>query len=314
MEERTCAGTPDVLLANWVPQFLAGKYPDTSTKIRPESGTFKRAKQVWHNLQIWLNELKITRASQITREHCMAYPEWRKHPDKTKGKYHCCHNTALYELKYLSMILSEAVLRKHIPANPALRLGFKPEAKKMRPEFSDEELKTITDAIELEQEPYRTMMRNSFLIARWHGVRLNETRVNPMTDVWEQTVDGKSRWMVLFHQKGGREEPKLLHPELIPLFLKLRAEKATRTYPDLPWGNRWTKFFRRIEVRPGVSFADAHPNACFHSLRVTAASRLARANISERKAMEYLTHASTTVHRQYVRWKPGDMEECHHAL
>ena len=309
MAERAVASHGrETLLQAWVPEFIAAKYPDRATQARPDGGTRRRFLTAWRTLRIWLDEMDITRASQITREQCRAYPAWRQQPDKRKGKYRAGRNTALMELKFLSMVLTEAMERKQIPANPALRLGLKPDPRRLRPEFSDEELKKIVREIKHEHEPARTMLRNSFLIARWHGVRLNETRVNPMTDVWAQEVGGRKRWMILFRQKGGREEPKILHPKLIPLFNKLRTAKATRTYADLPWGNRWHKFLKRI----GISIAS--PNACFHSLRITAASRLARANVAERKAMEYLTHASTTVHASYVRWQPKDMEECHHAL
>lgn len=284
----------------WVPQFLTRYDANYNNKIRYNAG--------WKTIKLFLTENKITLPRQLTRNHCLAYPEWRTHPDHQHGKYKAGRNTALLELKILGVLMREAVCRGFVQANPCYKLGLKKEPRRLYPELTDQQLLQIVEAIDREPEPMRTCFRNSFLIARWHGVRLNETWLNPMTDV-EIWTDGTTKHgLIRFKQKGSRDTTKSLHPELIPLFEDLRAKGMTETYPKLQWGNKWFRFLKRAGIK-GTS-----PNACFHSLRVTVASRMARNNVPIRKAMEYLTHASTTVHSAYVRWRPEDVDECHKAI
>ncbi len=278
----------------WVNDFLKSKYADNRTR--------ERYLTAWRTIGLFLKERHIYRPLQLTRSDCLAYPVWRQVPDRKQGKYRAGRNTALLELKILGIIVQEAVWRDFIPANPVRELRLERAQRTVRPEFTDKHLQCITKAIELEPEPRRTMLRHSFLIARWHGVRLNETRLNPMAD-----VDLK-RGLIRFRQKGGQSTTKPLHPRLRPLFRKLQAAGAVETYPKMDCQGAWWYFLERIGIRKSL------PHACFHSLRVTAASRMARAGISQRKAMEYLTHASTTVHDQYVRWRPADLKEVHDVL
>jgi len=303
--------------AHWVRTFLATHYSQNE-------GSLTRYSSAWRNVELYLKEMKIAAPRNLTREHCLHYFEWRKTPDIKNGKYRAGHNTALLDIKVLCLVMKEAVRRGLARENPARDLGVRRAPRKLRPEFTDEIYDVILAAIKKEPEPQQTFLRNSFLIARWHGVRLNETYLNPQTQVWQQAFQfqrkkklvSENRWMILFHQKGGKSLPKLLHPELIPLFTELRANGAKETYvkPDASltrcWraSRIWHEFLKRCGVR------DKLPGACFHSLRISAASRLARAGVSQSKAKEYLSHASTTVHEAYIRWRPEDVEECHDAL
>jgi len=301
-ERKLAAGNTSEKWENWVVKFL-------NEHFGKDSASLKRYLTAWRTIVMFLNEKEITSPRQLTREHCLNYVSWRQEPDYRNGKYRAGRNTAIFELKVLGQIMKEAVNRGMAIANPCRELDLKKDPRKLRPEYSDDELDKIEKAICNVDEPLKTFFQNSFLIARWHGVRLKETYLNPMEQVWKQDVKGECRWMILFHQKGGKSMPKILHPKLIPLFESLIANKKTETYqrPKNP-AREWHNFLKRIGIKDGNS------NACFHSLRITVASRLARAGITERKAMEYLTHASTTVHQAYIRWKPEDLDDCHHAL
>lgn len=286
----------------WVPQYIATRYAQSP---RTES----RFQTAWRNLQLFFGEQKITAPRNLTREQCSAYFAWRQRADLKQGKYRAGHNTALLEMKILALLMKEAVRRGYARENPARDLGIKRAPRKVYPEFTEEAFALILQAIPNEPEKYRQFLRNSFLIARWHGVRLLETHLNPQTQVWQQEINGQMRWMILFHQKGDRHKPKLLHPELVPLLTELKRQGARETYalPDRP-SRVWFNFLNKCGVKKLL------PNACFHSLRVTAASRLARAGVPIHLAMEYLTHASTTIHLAYIRYQPQDMEKCHWAL
>jgi integrase len=92
-------------------------------------------------------------------------------------------------------------------------------------------------------------------------------------------------------------------------FRHLIARGATETYaPPKSPAKEWFNFLTRAGIK------DLHPGACFHSLRVTAATTFARKGIPEKKAMDYIGHASTTIHRSYVRLKPEDLSVCADAL
>jgi Phage integrase family len=306
-ERRLSAKSQKEVWDIWVPPLLDQRYQ--SSKGPPSAGSHLRYCVAWRTLRLFLNEHNIALPRQLTRIHCLSYPKWRETPNKHQGKYRAGHNTALTELKLLGLLMKEAVISGFASANPCRELGMKRGDAKLRPEYSDEELDQIVAAIAKEPEPKRTIFANSFWIARYHGVRISETYLNPMTDIdlWQEKKE--IRGLVRFKQKGSRLTTKPLHPKLIPLFQQLRAAGATETYPrPKSLSKEWFNFLHRCGIK------DASPDACFHSLRVTVASRMARNNISQRKAMEYLTHASTTVHQAYVRWRPEDVAECHDAV
>jgi integrase len=109
--------------------------------------------------------------------------------------------------------------------------------------------------------------------------------------------------------KGHRLHTIFLHPKLVRRFRRMIAEGRTETYePPASPAKEWFLFLTRAGIKK------KYPGACFHSLRVTAATTLARKGISEKKAMDYIGHASTTIHRSYVRLKPEDLSVCADAL
>lgn len=287
---------------NWVEDFINTRYAEL-----PQ--TRSRYLSAWRTVSMFLKEKEILLPRQLIRDHCFKYMVWRKKPDKSKGKYNAGHNTAHLELKLLSLLMKEAVIRGFAPFNPCRDLDIKRVRGKIKPEFTPEIVAMIRAAIRREPEPLRTFFQNSFDIAILHGVRLSETHLNPIeqVDIWETNNGPTGR--ITFHTKGGKTHTVMLHPELIPLFQKLRAEGATETYkkPDYP-ARTWHNFLKRAGIKAIL------PNACFHSTRVTVASTLARQGVPERKAMEYIGHASTTVHRSYVRLRPEDLSECSAAL
>ena len=279
----------------WVEEYLTGRYGPTQ----------RRCKDAWRMVRMFLDEKEIEVPRQLVREHCLAYMDWRTQPDADNKKYQAGHNTAQLEIKVLTIVMSEAVIRKYAPFNPCRDLHIKRHPGRQKPELPQSALDEIQLAIESEPEPRRTFFRHSFLIARYHGCRLTETHLNPSYDV-ESNHNGT---LITFHAKGSVIHTVKLHPLLIPLFTQLRAEGRTETYamPKSP-AKDWFNFLTRIGIKRQF------PGACFHSLRVTAATTLARRGVSEKKAMSYLGHASTTVHRSYVRLKPDDLDDCSNAL
>jgi hypothetical protein len=82
----------------------------------------------------------------------------------------CNWNTALTEVKVLSVILQEAVRREIITANPCARLGLKRRNVKKKPEIKLEEQRVIED--KLKTAP--AWMSDCWLVAMRQGMRLAE--------------------------------------------------------------------------------------------------------------------------------------------
>jgi integrase len=236
----------------------------------------------------------------------LAYTQWRASAQPREGVRAGGPITAAFDLVLLGILMSEAVIRGYCASNPLYKLRIYTPAGKMKPELTNENMVAIEKQIALEKEPKRSFFYVSFMLGRYHGCRISETLLNPMTDVEFAPPGSKGFDIIRLVQKGNKPHTKPLHHACVPMFRELQQRKATTTYkrPSGPSGE-WGRLFNKIGL-PGVTF---------HSLRVTAASRMARSNkVSLRQAMEYLSHASTTVHAAYVRWRPEDVAVCHDAL
>src|SRR5215210_6629549 len=138
-------------------------------------------------------------------------------------------------------------------------------------------------------------MSRAFEIALHQGVRLTET------DVWMSNVDLDSDPPAIYFDrtKSGRAFVAEMHPALVPLFRRLKAEGAERAvgFPP-PASTYFGKLFRRLGLT-GKSF---------HSTRVTVASELARKGVPISEAMSYINHSSQVIHcayRRRHRYYPG---------
>jgi hypothetical protein len=298
VESKTKAGQVAERWENWVADYYSLRYADAPASLL-------RCSVAWRTLRMFLEEKQVFFPRQLTRSHCVEYMAWRQKPNKSIGKYKAGHNTAHLEIKFLGIIMAEAVLRNYAPFNPCRDLEIKRVRGREKPELTAEAHTLIERQIAKEREPMRTFFRNSYDIARYHGARLSETYLNPMTDVDLNGPHSRIR----FKAKGGKMHTVLLHPDLLPLFTRLRNNGAIETYPKpASPAKEWHKFLKRAGVK-----ALLH-GACFHSTRVTVASILARSGVSEKKAMAYIGHASTTVYRSYVRLQPDDLRECSAAI
>lgn len=261
----------------WVPAFLKNHYS------HPLS--FQRAMNAWAAVSVYLERRELLVPSQINHRHGHDYVNWRQAPDggvKARSK-----NTALLEVKVLSVIMHEAVKMGWISGNPLLRLGIKRTPPKEKLEITAEAAIEIEAALEAEPQ----WMRDAWLIATRQGCRLRATAV-PM-----ELVDEAAKTIV-FRNKGGRLYGAPLHKDLLALVKRRRQEKAALLVeiPKAP-SKSWHTFFKKLGMA-GVSF---------HSTRVTVITRFARANVSISQAMSYVGHSSEIVHRIYQKLQPPDV-------
>lgn len=281
----------------WVGEFIALRY-----RHKPQS--LLRYEVAWRTLRMFLEERGILIPRHLTRAHCFEYFAWRDKANKSKGKYRAEHNTALLEIKFLALVMKEAVLRGYAGANPCRELGIKRAPVRKRPMFQREWLERIEANIAaMPDGPVKEFFDVSHRIAVHQGCRISETHLDPMTQ-----VDIANR-TITFRAKGGKMHCTALHPALVPIFVEMQRLRKTETYlkPKSP-SKLWFNFLTKIGLKA------VHKYVCFHSYRVSVSTWLAQRNVPERKAMRYVGHASTTVHAEYQRLEVGDSRDAVDAL
>ena len=283
----------------WVKQFITERY-----KHQPTSMT--RYDSAWRTLRMYLDEIEVSTPRLLLYIHCTDYLTWREKPDKKNGKYNAGRNTAILELKFLALVMKEAVRRGFAQGNPCRELELKRAETKKFPQYDDNDIQMIVDGIQKEPKAKKDFLWLSFLIAYYHGVRINETNVNPTRDVRLTPGCGT----ITFHQKGGKVRTKPLHPELRLQFEPLIKRKATETFPKpKSFPKEWFKFLTRCGMKA------VKPESCFHSLRVTVQNRLRRAGINKEIRKAYLSHdGKDDVNELYDRIEPDEMLVCHTPL
>lgn len=294
----------------FAPAETAGAW-DTWVETFIKSNLTRRSQEryitAWRTIRMWLDHGKITEPKHVTYKFCCTYVPWRLTPDKRNGKYKAVKNTAILEFKIFRWLMREAVKQEFCSGNPAREVVLKKEPRKEFPDLTDAQLKKIyTTIMDEPDQTNRIRLQRSFAVSLLQGVRLNETNVNPMTDVKFDEIP-----TIRFVQKGNRERFKPLHPHLFGLFKALQEEKATQTYPmivkdgRLRWSDRWTQFWERR------GFKEEIKNVCFHSLRITVENVLRESGIEVRTREMFLTHeGQTTINARYDRVKIREMVAC----
>ena len=283
----------------WVPNYITIRY---AGKAR----TLDTYRTRWAVLVVFLGENQITAPSSLRRDHADQYMGWRAKGDKPKHVRGAHHNTARMELKLLSMIMNEAVLRDYARKNPLVHLGIRKIAAKEKPEISDAEF--LIARTELAQRP--EWMRIAFEIATYTGCRLSETNV--ILD----DVDLLKGVLTFRDPKGGtggnRDYSVPLRPELLERFERLKHQRplrGQRAYDPLPpdgaskWWTPARAFHRFFKGTEGIE------HLSFHCTRVSFVTRGARAGIHMAKMMRLVNHATELIHKIYQRLRVEDLRE-----
>ena len=127
----------------WVPKFLA-RHCETRE-------TFVRYEDAWKWIALWLQRQRIHAPRQITYRLGVEYVDWRTHFKKRTGKT-VRRNTAILELKLLSLVMGEAVRMGHADANPIVSIKIHREKSPKKPELTDQEIVEIRQALLEEPE------------------------------------------------------------------------------------------------------------------------------------------------------------------
>ncbi len=262
--------------ASWVPQYLTSRYKNLKS--------LERMKQCWSRLSEYLLEKQLLAPQDLNYSNCRAYLPWRVQTGS--------HNTAVLELRLLGAVCQEALRRGIIRTNPAYKLGYGIIKGKEKPEFTDDNIRTIRTA--LKTKP--AWMSYAFEIALHTGCRLRETAL------FKDDVDIAGGRLHFRVTKGSKPFTVPLNPAVKGMMEKLFVSDPHRHSLhifDLP-ANAATYFYDFFD-KLGI------PGACFHCTRVTVATRLARSGYPLSKALRLLNHSSELIHRTYQRLQPQDV-------
>jgi integrase len=272
----------------WVPKFFE--------RHCPTKATLDRYEDAWKWVALWLQNNRIHSPRQLTYRLGIDYLEWRTTFKKRTGKI-VGRNTAILELKLLSLVMGEAVRLGHADANPLVSMKIRRDRQAKKPELTDDEILEIQEALRDEPE----WMQVSFEIGLHTGCRLRETRI-PLS-----CVDFRECKITFPNPKGGEDRAfSIPMPTvLVPLLEKLKTEKRSYTleFPFQP-SRRWQQFFIKVKKT----------HLCFHCLRVTYVNRLRRAGVPREAAMRLVNHASQLVHQIYQREKVDDVMQWRDAV
>ena len=276
----------------WVLRFLRQTYAGAEHKR-----TLERYELDWRNVNAYLQSRKITAPRQLTRAICKEYHEWRQapaaHGGRIEGVLQCGHNTALQDLKALSIICDEAVKLGYADQNPAKDLGIKRIKGEEKRPFTDDEIQTIRRAL----RNWPKWMATAFELGLHQALRLSQTAFPLSCINWERGVITYPGTIV----KGSKPFSHPIDSRVRPRLEKLKDSGATVTCQippnkELP-SKTWWKFFREVGI----------PDVCFHCTRVTWITRAAIAGVNMSQAMRYVNHGSEEVHRIYVKLLAEDI-------
>ena len=279
---------------DWVPGFLSARYQNSAGSLRIHTNA-------WNWLAAWLREQGIKGPDELTsRAQVMEYLDWRMSRRKQKSGRFPIRNTALYDMRVLGRVMSEAVLREMTERNPAANLGLKRDSPEPKPEIFADQQELILDA--LRKKPL--WMSRPFQTALQTGLRHHETRIDLRRNVeWEQAH------ITIPAPKGGTKRAftfPVMQMSLMP-YLRAIEDRYTWQLParlPKPIGMIWREFFDDLGLH----------EITFHCTRVTFISWCFRAvpgvrpPLPENVVMKLVNHASVEIHRIYQRLNVVDVQ------
>lgn len=261
----------------WVIRFIERRF----NQARHQQ-TRARYQCAWANLHCFFTHQQIGSPKEVAPSTPDDYIDWRRQVGR--GNRRPAKMTTIgYELRFLALVLNEAIRQKLCTENFAQGLGISRKPDKRKPEISYDQEQRIRAYL---QGIGDDNLLAQFIIAIRHGTRLQATRLHLERDVdW---ADG----VATFHEKGSTELCVPLHLEVRELLSKRKAEGQLWSC-EVPRNasKRWKSVFKAVGM----------PEHSFHCCRVTVISRLHRRQVPEAKIMAFVGHNSIQVHRSYCR-------------
>ena len=274
-EAKVAPSRADEFLA-WVPEFLQKHYKNENSK--------KRYLYAWDWVSQWLVEKNIRHPAEIKYAHAEEYIDWRT----GKG---VSHNTARLEMKFLSSLVTTAIRREIVTANPMAAYKVGTSGTKEKPDLTDADIKAARLAFKTKP----AWMSVALEICLNLGCRFNESSI-PKSRINFQLME-----ITICDSKRKPGDKRKLFT--VPI------TKAFSEYLEkLPFENGLT-----VPALDGVMnqrFNETMRAACgatSHSCRVAFISRCHRAGLSEMEAMRLVNHSQSLVHQIYSRLSSEDV-------
>jgi integrase len=234
-------------------------------------------------------QLQITHPATLKREHVTGYIAWRK---KHGGE----RNVAILEIKFLAMLMDEAISRGHATVNPARKLRLEKSATAEKSAWSEFELETVGNA--LAARDTFGWMHATFLMGLYQAVRLRQSQV-PISkvDFRRRIIDYPSNIV-----KGAKGYSQAIDPAFYPILQEIVAHRKSLGSPllcEVPIlaSVEWRRFLDGLGL----------PHLCHHGLRATWITRAALAGIPESLAKRFSNHSSSQVHQIYQKITANDL-------
>lgn len=275
----------------WVEEFLRARYAGREK-------TLARVLGAWKQWRAFLGERGFPVPRGLHYQAVLDFVAWRSAQVKAQSKKRVSLNTALCDVRIMSVVMREAMRRGFAETNHCEKLGIQKTPAKQKREMLGDEIAKVRAALVSRPE----WMRVSFEIALHQGCRLSETAL-PLAavDLEKNTIQ--------FTAKGRKGEKHVfttqLHSGLRPMLEAMVREgrEVTCVLPKMA-AKEWHSFFKEIGL----------PHLCFHCTRVTVITRLARAGVPIQQAMAFVGHASETIHRVYQKLQAPDLDRAVQAL
>jgi hypothetical protein len=237
----------------------------------------------------WLDffeDTDVANPAALRREHVLAYLEWRK---KRGGE----RNTAIHEIKFLGIVMDEAITRGYASQNPCRKLGLKKDEVKHKVPWTPQQVSFALESVE-EIEPFG-WLHVALLMGRYQAVRIGQCCV-PLSGIdLDRRIINFPRDIV----KGGKGYSQPIDPEFYPILadiVKHRRKLSKAALCDFPPMHRLCV---SIFIDALTHYDEGFEQLSHHGLRATWITQAALAGVPETLAKRFVNHASSEVHAIY---------------
>jgi len=263
----------------WVVPWLADRYKNKHTL-----DVYRR---YWRHVSAYLVKQSLNSPDLVSYQTALDFRAFRM--GQGVGT-----NTAIHELKFLGVIMGEAVKRGMLLANPISKLGMRRDKPAEKLPWTDEAIHKVMESLWAAPE----WLRVTFWLGLYQAARLRQCEV-PLDD-----IDLVRRRITYRKTKGDKPFTQPLDEGIIAPLAKIisdRRKAGAKTLCELPPlpSVEWREFLDMLGLEGLVH----------HGLRVTWITRAAKSDgkVSVSLAMRFVNHGSTAVHEIYQKLNADDL-------
>lgn len=291
--ERAAAGGND-RWDSWVDGWLVDKYGHN------ESTTLTVFRRYWKYIRRWMVACDVLSPAQFVYQTVLDYRKDREEEVSI--------NQVIHEMKFMGILMKEAMTRGFTKLNPCSKLGWKSEPKTEKNPWEPDAVAKVAENIHTQPD----WMVASFILGYYQAARLRQCEV-PLKDI---SIPRKriTYWRSLAGRPLTKGNKPFTHPiatAALPLLEDLIEKRRAAGHAslcdiDTPIPSvYWRRFLDSMTL----------PHLCQHGLRTTWITQAAMSGtISQAQAKRFVNHGSTAVHAIYQRLSAEDIAHVGDAL